>query len=73
VHPLRPIEDFVEVTLPERLGERLVALADVPPIRRFLVGRLATRAQAERVIAAAPDADRDELEAILAERSFARV
>lgn len=57
-------------TLPESLGERLVGLGDSPPIRRFLVGRLATRAQAERVVAAAPEAERAELEAILEHRAW---
>lgn len=52
------------------LGERLIELGDELPIRRFLVARLATKEQAERVLAAAPSGERDELAAILAHRSF---
>jgi hypothetical protein len=57
-------------SLSESLGERLIGLADEPPIRRFLVGRLATRPQVERVLAAAPADQREQLVALAALRSF---
>lgn len=71
IAPANRLLDVLRVAeLPESLGERLVELGDQLPIRRFLVARLATKVQVERVLAAAPPTEREELAVILARRSF---
>lgn len=66
----RLLDVLATSSLSESLGDRLVELADEAPIRRFLVNRVATRAQAERVIDRAPATEREELVTILGRRSL---
>ncbi|MBC8069883.1 MAG: hypothetical protein IAG13_16210 [Deltaproteobacteria bacterium] len=69
--PANRLLDVLGATsLSDSLGERLIDFADQPPIRRFLVGRLATRPQVERVIVAAPADEREQLVALAGLRSF---
>jgi hypothetical protein len=57
-------------TLPAHLGDDLVACADQPALRRFLVNHLAGREQVERVVAVAPESERTLLAGILSRRTF---
>jgi hypothetical protein len=56
--------------LPESLADRLVEFADDSAVRRFLVNRVATREQAERVIGRAGADESEALEAMLKKRTF---